>query len=294
MSAGENGRREAREADVAKAIRLLDGDPIWTPGARWPLPSVDLALPGLYSWRVDTSGASDLSEGLSTSIKPDRIYAGQAGATRWPSGKTGSATLGSRIGLNHFGGRIRSSTFRLTLACALRGSLELTTVGPKKLTAGSEERLTSWMREHLEVAVHGFAERSSLGDLESRVLEILDPPLNLQGRPETPLRHSLGQLRDAFSRATVVDSKQYPCLPELLRMSPSGDRESKITLHDEIVAILIDQNGSMTTQEIASLVNERGNYIKQDGSAVSDFQIHGRTKNYMHLFERDGGRVRLK
>jgi hypothetical protein len=51
------------------------------------------------------------------------------------------------------------------------------------------------MCDHLQVAVHPFAERDALGDLEHRVLQVLDPPLNLDGRPRTPLRKTLSQLR---------------------------------------------------------------------------------------------------
>ena len=48
-----------------------------------------------------------------------------------------------------------------------------------------------------------------------------------------------------------------------------------------------------TTVEIAAAVNDAGRYRKRDRSAVTDFQIHGRTKNDTELFERDGTRVRL-
>lgn len=67
------------------------------------------------------------------------------------------------------------------------------------------------------------------------------------------------------------------------------------TLHDEIVRILQERPGQwMTTAEIAAAVVASGNYLKRDGSAVGAFQIHGRTRNYPHLFERDGSRVRLR
>ena len=49
----------------------------------------------------------------------------------------------------------------------------------------------------------------------------------------------------------------------------------------------------MTTHEIAALVNERGRYRKKDGSQVTDYQIHGRTRKRPNLFERDGRKVRL-
>ena len=68
----------------------------------------------------------------------------------------------------------------------------------------------------------------------------------------------------------------------------------KVTLHEEIRDILESQgNRWMTTSELASQVNLRGRYRKRDGSAISRFQIHGRTRNYSHLFERKGSRVRV-
>ncbi|HWP00622.1 MAG TPA: hypothetical protein VNL74_08365 [Methylococcus sp.] len=69
----------------------------------------------------------------------------------------------------------------------------------------------------------------------------------------------------------------------------------KITLHEEIVSIFVEFGAAwMTTKEIADAVNRRGRYHKRDGSPVTAFQIHGRTKNYPHLFERDGSRVGLR
>lgn len=67
------------------------------------------------------------------------------------------------------------------------------------------------------------------------------------------------------------------------------------TLHEEIAAILAESDEEwMTTSSIASRVNVRGRYQKSDGSPVTPYQIHGRTKSYPKLFERDGSRVRLR
>lgn len=53
-------------------------------------------------------------------------------------------------------------------------------------------------------------------------------------------------------------------------------------------------NNWMTTQEIADEVNERDRYRKRDGSAVTAFQIHGRTRKYGHIFDRRGSQVRVR
>lgn len=67
-----------------------------------------------------------------------------------------------------------------------------------------------------------------------------------------------------------------------------------VTLHEEIAAILSEAGGDgMSTSEIAAAVNRRGNYRKRDGSEITAFQVHGRTRNYAGLFDRDGSMVRL-
>jgi hypothetical protein len=67
------------------------------------------------------------------------------------------------------------------------------------------------------------------------------------------------------------------------------------TLHEEIADILRETgNRWMTTREIADRVNARALYWKRDGSAVTAFQIHGRTRNYSDLFERESSSVRLR
>ena len=194
-------RRTATTVEVRRALRDLDGAPERIAASDWPGPVVGLDQPGLYSWWVDGAGAKELTGGLGHRIPPGRIYAGQTGATKWPSGRTSTATLGSRIRGNHLGGSISSSTFRQTLAAVLATPLELVVTAPLKIERESEQRLSKWIRAHLQVAVHSVQERDPLKDLEERVLECLDPPLNLEGMRLTPTRATLsglrGQLRPA-------------------------------------------------------------------------------------------------
>lgn len=188
-------RRRATPAEVRRAIHELDGSPVRVAALDWPAGPRDLDQPGLYSWWVDEPGARMLSNGLGRLIAPGRIYAGQTGATKWPSGKTGSMTLAKRIGGNHLAGQIAGSTFRLTLASILAGQLELVAINARHLDRASEQRLTHWMRTHLEVAVHPFATPDALADLERHVLSQLDPPLNLDGQAPSPVRTRLASLR---------------------------------------------------------------------------------------------------
>ena len=172
----------------------------------WPAGLQDLDHAGLYSWWVDQRGAADLSLGLGVRMQAGRIYVGQAGATKWPSGKIGNATLQSRIAAQHLRGNVRGSTFRRTLAAALMRTLDLRTSAPGRLDADSERRLSEWMREHLSVAVHPLPERDALEHLEHLVLAKLDPPLNLDGMPDTSVRLALRAGRTELAKASRYGS----------------------------------------------------------------------------------------
>ena len=146
-----------------------------------------LNRPGLYSWWVDPAGARDLAAGLGHPVAPGLIYAGQAGATRWPSGRRSANTLWTRIAGMHLGGRAEFSTFRRTLAAALRGVLGLAHEDAQELDA--------WIAKHLRVIAIPVDDPDHLGHVEDTVLDALDPPLNLRGRPPTPVRTRLQELR---------------------------------------------------------------------------------------------------
>lgn len=66
-----------------------------------------------------------------------------------------------------------------------------------------------------------------------------------------------------------------------------------MTLHEAIEKLLKQFGRPMTTTEIASELNKNKWYVKKDGSTIEPFQIHGRTKNYPTLFERNGSTVIL-
>ena len=291
------------EAEVAAALAALGEDAIRVRAPAWPGGLEGLENPGLYAWWVDSPGAETLSIGLDVEVPKGRIYAGQAGATAWPSGTKRLATLRTRIGGNHIRGSVRGSTFRLTLAAVLRAPLKLEVLGPRKLEPGSERRLTEWIMTHLEVGVHSFPDADRLTQLERRMLGSLDPPLNLEGMPRTPLRTRLSALRRELKSVPITpDMIREPRTPravvhggaEMPEGKPGEHEGERVKLHEEIADILRSRgNRWMTTKEVAEEVNHRGRYHKRDGSEVTAFQIHGRTKNYTQLFERDGQRVRL-
>ena len=145
------------------------------------------SYPGLYSWWGDELARSVIGARLGIPVPP-LIYAGQAGATRWPSGMQSKATLASRIRGNHINGNASSSTFRLTLSAALLDPLGLDVLQPGRLTPEANRAVSDWIKGHLRVAVVAFGDRDSLGQIEAAVLDMLDPPLNLEGRPATTAR----------------------------------------------------------------------------------------------------------
>ena len=281
------------DEDVSRALEALERAPVIVSAAEWPTGLDDLEQPGLYSWWVDDRGAGDLATALEQELRAGRMYAGQTGATKWPSGRVGSMTLRQRLGGNHLRGSIRGSTFRRTLGACLVDPLDLALAAAGKLTPDSERQLSSWMQTHLRVAVHPYPNRNVLGDLERRVLAVLDPPLNLEGMPRTALRERLSALRRRLIEANPPPRRSGTRAVSRGVVSTTG-AAARTTLHDEIVTILRETGQPMTTAELADAVNKRGIYTKRDKSPVTSFQIHGRTRNYPRLFDRDGQMVHLR
>ncbi|WP_433130173.1 DUF6884 domain-containing protein [Micromonospora sp. CA-240977] len=150
-----------------------------------------LKVPGLYSWWVDEAGTADLARGLQIPIAHGLIYAGLAGATRWPSGKRSTNTLWSRIAGMHLGGNHGFSTFRRTL-----GSILANAAGFDRI---DENHLTTWMYGHLRVVTVPCDDADTLGRLEEAVLGEMDPPLNLKGMARTAIRARITELRRRFA-----------------------------------------------------------------------------------------------
>ncbi len=189
------------ERDAWTALDDLDVSPALVPASEWPAGVIGLDRPGLFAFWVDDAGAADLSHGLELPLEAGRVYAGQAGATKWPSGRANDDTLGHAIGGVHLGGKVRMSAFRWTLAAILFDRLELQGQAAMLITPSSEQALGEWMRAHLSVAVHAHDDRDTLGGLERAVLERLDPSLNLEDRlPATSLRQRVTALRKRISR----------------------------------------------------------------------------------------------
>jgi hypothetical protein len=193
-----------QERDAWSAVVALNEAPVLVPAREWPGDVEGLDRPGLYGWWVDEAGAADLARvigiGGRDELAAGRLVIGQAGATKWPSGRTVNDTLGQRIGETHLGGKVRMSTFRWTLAAILFDQLGLQGQAAMLLTPPSEQALSGWMREHLSIAVHPHDDRDSLEGLRRELLAMLDPPLNLRHVPATALRTRVTELRRRISR----------------------------------------------------------------------------------------------
>ena len=194
-------RPQWEERDAWTALDDLDASPALVPASEWPAGAEGVDRPGLFGFWVSEAGAAELARGLDVPFEAGRIYVGQAGATKWPSGRASDETLGSRIGRVHLAGKVRSSVLRLTLASILLGQLDLTVQAAMLLQASSEQALGEWMRAHLLVALHPHDDRDSLAGLEQAVVQRLDPPLNLEAYlPATSVRQSAIALRKGISR----------------------------------------------------------------------------------------------
>lgn len=288
----DTGLSSCPDEDILAAIQALDALPAIVPAPGWPGELHGVREAGLYSWWVDDVGALDIAEGLGVSIAEGRVYAGQAGATKWPSGTPSAGTLDGRIRSQHLGGNIYGSTFRLTLASCLAAALDLSPSGA-----------SVWLLEASCGSAHGSSSISALRCIPTQtvthsstwnhqVLQRLDPPLNLHGMDPSPARVRLQERRQTLL-APGSGEKESPGARKMERRMPTPRPRGGVTLHEEIADILREHaNGWMTTQEIADAVNERARYHRRDGFEVTAFQIHGRTRNYRPLFEREGSRVK--
>ena len=225
-SSGPACAAPGRSDPVAGLVRLLS-DPARALSpeeliARGPQ---GLQVPGLYSWWVDEEGAAGLSRGLGLPVAAGLIYAGQAGATRWPSGKQSASTLWNRITGMHLGGAAEFSTFRRTLAAILRPVLAM--------ASEDDPQLSSWIKAHLRVIAVPAPEATQLGQAEAAVLDALDPPLNLQGRRSSPVRSRLSELRHHRSTAPATES---PSQTAPLPKEPSASQAER-QFHRAMVAI---------------------------------------------------------
>lgn len=185
---------------VERMVRRLADRANAEPAAGFPRDRGLASHPGLYAWYA-SSPALDLLSAAFGERLDQPIYTGQAGASSARAGIERSATLLTRIRSNHLRGNLKASTFRRTLAAVLREPLGLQLDAPRVLSRPSKDVLTAWIAEHLEIVIAPFGDRSTLAAVEHDVLQLLDPPLNLDQMPPTPVRARLKALRAELANA---------------------------------------------------------------------------------------------
>lgn len=195
--------RSLEVTDVVAALRDIASAK--TPANFLASGSSGLQSPGLYSWWIDQEGAADLRAGLDQPVTPGLIYAGLAGATRSRSGRKSTNTLWSRIRGMHLAGRHDFSTFRLSLGAILANARHEAEI--------NEDRLTMWMHQHLRVVTIAVHDADALNELETEVLQRLDPPLNLNKVEKNLLRRRLSELRRQHRHKTSPPSAERGQMP---------------------------------------------------------------------------------
>jgi hypothetical protein len=132
------------------------------------------------------------------------------------------------------------------------------------------KRMSEQLREALEMSQTAI--RAGLDDARAELEE-------LQAR-QAEVQNLIAQAEAALGMS-VTDTE--------------GDGEGRMTLHTALEYLLReDGNRWMSVRELSDEVNRRGLYRKKDGTPVEPNQVHARTKNYEHIFEKDGPRVRLR
>lgn len=125
-------------------------------------------------------------------------------------------------------------------------------------------------------------------ELMNQSARLVDEALARAREELAQINQRKAELEAVIAQAEAVRRVQSP------RATDPQDLTRGLTLHEAIAVILREEgNRWMSVREIAEAVNTRGLYHKKDGSPVEMNQIHARTKNYTHLFEKDGPKVRL-
>ncbi len=156
--------------------------------------------PGLYAWFAEP-GCLDHQwmEGVEPIDYSKPVYVGIA-----------EASVSQRATRDHLH-RTRTSTLRQSLASLLYAKLRLVPEAEVershvRLAPKADERLTKWMRTNLRVAT---VSQASPKHLESLVVKLLDPPLNIEFRERRSSAVALKAARRAL-RARILEQDRLP------------------------------------------------------------------------------------
>ncbi len=105
----------------------------------------------------------------------------------------------------HLAGRHDFSTFRLSLGAILANARHEAEI--------DEDRLTTWMHQHLRVVTLPVQDADVLNELETEVLQRLDPPLNLDKVERNLIRRRLSELRQRHRHKTSPPATERGQMP---------------------------------------------------------------------------------
>lgn len=180
------------------------------PPGQFPSDQVAAARPGLYSWWADQEARYVIGLELRAEIGA-LILCGPGGGHPAAFKDTQQGDVAKSYQAEPHKRNAYSSTFRLTLSAVLLEPLGLLVMKPRRLTPESRAEVSAWIRRHLRVAIAPFDDRDNLSQVEHAVLDVLDPPLNLDGCSPTPARRRLRAMRARITNPT--DGARAPGLP---------------------------------------------------------------------------------
>lgn len=176
---------------------LLNPERLWTREQVLARPSPVPASPGVYAWYFDNPPPGVPVEGCHTADAGTLLYVGISPKAPSAGAKPSRQSLRTRVRY-HYRGNAAGSTLRLTL-----GSLLADEIGIQLRRVGSGQRLTfsegeatlsEWMERHARIC---WLETPTPWLEETRLIETLTLPLNLDQNARSPFRSELSARRAA-------------------------------------------------------------------------------------------------
>lgn len=194
--------RRAVSTDEAKASQLLTPQKLHSRAEVLSSPSPVPAEPGVYAWYFDEIPPCVPTTNCIEGPEATRLlYVGISPKAPPKDGSPPSEqNLRKRI-TYHYRGNAEGSTLRLTLGCLLQDILgiQLRRVGSgnRRTFAEGEDILSEWMSRHAFVV---WVTHQRPWQLEERLIERVDLPLNLAGNKRHPFQPKLSAIRSTAKR----------------------------------------------------------------------------------------------